>query len=62
MCAGFPAGGIAHQLVSGPSRTWSIWRSATAPPATRATIPATTRKAELEPDGQWRFTHKDSPY
>ena len=53
MCAGFPKGGLAHHLVNRPGsatlipyawreRTWSIWKSATARPATRAAIRPTT--------------------
>ncbi len=63
MCAGFPAGGVAHQLVN-RSKTDVVYleigdRSA----GDEASYPADDIAAALGADGQWRFTHKDGrPY
>ena len=45
-----------------PTATWSISRSATAPPATRSSTPDDDIRAAFA-DDRWRFVHKDGrPY
>ncbi|MEP5718165.1 MAG: cupin domain-containing protein [Alphaproteobacteria bacterium] len=59
MCASFPAGGSAHQLVN---RTAAGVRSPTSRYSTSgdaASYPRDDIQANLGPDGQWLFTHKD---
>ncbi|MFO1075652.1 MAG: cupin domain-containing protein [Geminicoccaceae bacterium] len=63
MCAGFPAGGIAHQLVNRTERDVVYLEIGDRTAGDEGSYPRDDLKAELGPDGQWRFTHKDgSPY
>lgn len=59
MCAGFPAGGLAHQLVNRTDApvTWLEIGDRTAGDA--VTYPADDLAGTLSTDGQWIFTRKD---
>ncbi len=63
MCAGFAAGGIAHQLVNRTKRDVVYLEIGDRSPGDEGTYPVDDLKAALGPDGQWVFTHKDGrPY
>jgi uncharacterized cupin superfamily protein len=63
MCAGFPAQGIAHQLVNRTDRTVVYLEIGDRTPGDEGSYPRDDLKATLEPSGVWRFTHKDgTPY
>ncbi len=59
MCAGFPAGGVAHQLVNRTDApvTWLEIGDRSA--GDTATYPADDLAAVFGPDGKWIFTRKD---
>jgi len=59
MCAGFTAGGIAHQLVNRTERDVVYLEIGDRTPGDEGTYPADDLKAALGPDGKWQFTHKD---
>ncbi|MSP20234.1 MAG: cupin domain-containing protein [Alphaproteobacteria bacterium] len=63
MCAGFPAGGVAHCLVSNSgANVVYVEVSDRTPDDDDATYPNDDLKAELV-DGRWVFSHKDGrPY
>lgn len=62
MCAGFPAGGRAHQLVNRSSARAAYLEIGDRTPGDAATYPTDDLAAELTSAG-WRFTRKDgSPY
>lgn len=58
MCAGFPAGGIAHHLVNRSSRPASYLEIGDRVPGDGAEYPNDDLKADMV-GGQWRFTRKD---
>ncbi len=63
LCAGFPAGGIAHQLVNRTNETVVYLEIGDRAPGDEGSYPRDDIKAALGPDGKWRFTHKDgTPY
>jgi len=63
MCAGFPAGGLAHQLVNRTDRDVVYLEVGDRTPGDEGSYPADDLRAALGPDGKWQFTHKDStPY
>jgi uncharacterized cupin superfamily protein len=63
MCAGFPAKGIAHQLVNRTDRDVVYLEIGDRAPGDEGTYPRDDLKATLGPDGKWSFTHKDGrPY
>jgi len=63
MCAGFPAGGSAHQLVNRTAADVLYLEIGDRTPGDAASYPRDDIQADLGPDGQWLFTHKDgSPY
>jgi uncharacterized cupin superfamily protein len=63
MCAGFAAGGIAHQLVNRTNRDVVYLEIGDRTAGDEGTYPSDDLKAALGPDGNWRFTHKDgTPY
>lgn len=63
MCAGFPAEGAAHQLVNRTAADVLYLEIGDRTPGDAASYPRDDIQADLDPDGQWRFTHKDgSPY
>lgn len=63
MCAGFPAQGIAHQLVNRTERDVVYLEIGDRTPGDEGSYPRDDLKAELGPDGRWIFTHKDGrPY
>jgi len=63
MCAGFAAGGIAHQLVNRTDRDVVYLEIGDRTPGDDGTYPADDLKAALGADGKWNFTHKDGrPY
>jgi uncharacterized cupin superfamily protein len=63
MCAGFPAKGIAHQLVNRTDKPVVYLEIGDRTPADEADYPRDDLAASLGPDGKWRFTHKDGrPY
>jgi uncharacterized cupin superfamily protein len=59
MCAGFPAGGRAHQLVNRTDTDALYLEIGDRTPDDRADYPADDLEARLGPDGRWRFFHKD---
>lgn len=62
MCAGFPAGGIAHRLENRSDKDVVVLEIGDRSPGDSASYPADDLKAELGPDG-WRYSHKDGrPY
>jgi uncharacterized cupin superfamily protein len=63
MCAGFPAAGIAHQLVNRTERDVVYLEIGDRTPGDEGSYPRDDLKAALGPDGKWVFTHKDGrPY
>ncbi len=62
MCAGFPAGGLAHHLVNRTDRDVLYLEIGDRTAGDEATYPADDIQAALGPDG-WIFTRKDgTPY
>jgi uncharacterized cupin superfamily protein len=63
MCAGFPASGVAHQLVNRTQTTVSYLEFGDRTPGDEGTYPGDDLQASLGPDGKWLYTHKDgTPY
>ncbi|MXQ14474.1 cupin domain-containing protein [Microvirga makkahensis] len=63
MCAGFPAQGIAHQLVNRTDRNVVILEVGDRTAGDEGTYPHDDLRASLGPDGKWMYTHKDGrPY
>jgi uncharacterized cupin superfamily protein len=63
MCAGFPAQGIAHQLVNRTQQDVLILEVGDRSPGDEGAYPKDDIQAALGPDGKWAFTHKDGrPY
>ncbi|HNB27498.1 MAG TPA: cupin domain-containing protein [Alphaproteobacteria bacterium] len=63
MCAGFPAGGVAHQLVNRTERDVLLLEIGDRTPGDEGSYPNDDIKAALGADGIWVFTHKDGrPY
>ncbi len=63
MCAGFPAQGIAHQLVNRTDRDVVYLEVGDRTAGDEGTYPRDDLKASLDPDGKWTYTHKDGrPY
>ena len=63
MCAGFAAGGIAHQLVNRTDGDVVYLEIGDRTPGDDGTYPADDLRAALGPDGKWQFTHRDGrPY
>ncbi len=59
MCAGFPAMGVAHQLVNRSGADVTYLEMGDRTPGDEVSYPAHDLKAKLGPDGRWMFTHKD---
>ena len=59
MCAGFPAGGMAHQLVNRTDKEVVYLEIGDRSPGDEGEYPKDDLKAVLGPDGVWHFTHKD---
>ena len=63
MCAGFPAQGIAHQLVNRTGEDVVYLEIGDRTPGDEGSYPVDDLQAKLGPDGQWSFAHKDGrPY
>jgi uncharacterized cupin superfamily protein len=63
MCAGFPAGGVAHQLVNRTEMDVLYLEIGDRTPGDEGRYPDDDIEAALGPDGRWIFTHKDGrPY
>jgi uncharacterized cupin superfamily protein len=63
MCAGFPAGGKAHQLVNCTEAPVRYLQIGDRGPGDAVSYPDDDLQADLEQDGNWLFTHKDgTPY
>lgn len=63
MVAGFPAGGLAHQLVNRTGSDVLYLEIGDRTPGDEGSYPADDIKAALGLDGKWAFTHKDGrPY
>lgn len=63
MCAGFPAEGIAHQLVNRTQQDVLILEVGDRTPGDEGSYPRDDIQAVLSADGKWVFTHKDGrPY
>ena len=62
-CAGFRAGGAAHQLVNRTSADVVYLEAGDRTPGDQGTYPVDDLQAALGADGRWVFTHKDgTPY
>ena len=62
-CAGFPAGGTAHQLVNRSDADVVYLEVGDRTPGDEGSYPRDDIQAALGPDGGWRFTRKDgTPY
>ena len=63
MVAGFPAGGLAHQLVNRTEKDVLYLEIGDRTPGDEGSDPVDDIQAVLGPDGKWVFTHKDGrPY
>jgi uncharacterized cupin superfamily protein len=63
MCAGFPARGIAHQLVNRTDAPVLYLEIGDRTPGDEGSYPADDLAAVLGPDGRWIFARKDgTPY
>lgn len=63
MCAGFPAQGIAHQLVNRTDADVLVLEIGDRTPGDEGSYPSDDLQAVLGADGKWLFTHKDGrPY
>ncbi len=63
MCAGFPAQGLAHQLVNRTKTDVVYLEIGDRSSGDQGSYPNDDIAATLGPDGNWKFTHKDgSPY
>ncbi len=63
MCAGFPAEGIAHQLVNRTDGDVVYLEIGDRTPGDEGSYPKDDLKAALGPQGTWVYTHKDGrPY
>jgi len=63
MCAGFPAQGIAHQLVNRTDEPVVYLELGDRSAGDECSYPLEDLKATLGPEGKWEFTHKDGrPY
>lgn len=63
MCAGFPAAGIAHQLVNRTTTDVVYLEIGDRTPGDEGSYPSDDLQASLGPDGKWRYAHKDGrPY
>jgi uncharacterized cupin superfamily protein len=63
MCAGFPAGGVAHQLVNRTDRDVLYLEIGDRSPGDEGSYPNDDLRAVLGADGKWVFTQKDGrPY
>lgn len=63
MCAGFPAAGLAHQLVNRTAGDVVYLEVGDRTPGDEGSYPRDDLQAALGPDGKWVFTHKDGrPY
>jgi uncharacterized cupin superfamily protein len=63
MCAGFPAQGIAHQLINKTGSDVLYLEIGDRTPGDEGSYPEDDLKAALGSDGQWIYTHKDGqPY
>jgi uncharacterized cupin superfamily protein len=63
MCAGFPAKGVAHQLVNRTDQPVRYLEIGDRTPDDEASYPRDDLRAAFGPDGEWVFTHKDGrPY
>ena len=63
MCAGFPAEGIAHQLVNRTGSEVAYLEIGDRTPGDEGSYPRDDLKAALGPQGTWVYTHKDGrPY
>jgi uncharacterized cupin superfamily protein len=63
MCAGFPARGIAHQIVNRSNEDVVILEVGDRARGDEGSYPSDDLQAALGSDGRWVFTHKDGrPY
>jgi uncharacterized cupin superfamily protein len=63
MCAGFPAQGIAHQLVNRTNKDVVYLEIGDRTSGDEGSYPNDDLQAVFGPDGGWKFTHKDGrPY
>ena len=63
MCAGFPAGGLAHQLVNRTDRDVVYLEIGDRSAGDEGYYPVDDIQAALGTDGRWKFTRKDgTPY
>ena len=63
MCAGFPAQGIAHQLVNRTGKDVIYLEIGDRTSGDEGSYPKDDLQAALDADGHWRFIHKDGrPY
>ena len=59
MCAGFAAGGVAHHLVNRSAEDVVYLEIGDRTKGDSASYPQDDIRAEMDAEGNWRFTHKD---
>src|SRR5262245_42539710 len=59
MCAGFPARGVAHQLINRTDEDVIVLEVGDRTPGDEGFYPKDDIQAVLGADGKWAFTHKD---
>jgi uncharacterized cupin superfamily protein len=59
MCTGFPAQGVAHQLVNRTDRDVVYLEVGDRTAGDEGSYPRDDLKASQGPDGKWMYTHKD---
>lgn len=59
MCAGFPAAGLAHQLINNSAANVVYLEIGDRTPGDEGSFPADDIRADLDQDGKWYFSHKD---
>lgn len=63
MCAGFPAGGVAHQLRNDTDQPVTYLEIGDRSAGDGATYPNDDLRADQDDEGQWVFSRKDgTPY
>jgi uncharacterized cupin superfamily protein len=59
MCAGFPAGGMAHHLENRTDADVVVLEIGDRTPGDEGSYPNDDLKAAMGPDGRWQYTRKD---
>ena len=59
MCSGFPAAGVAHQIVNRTDENATYLEIGDRTPGDAGTFPEDDIQADLDDDGRWVFSRKD---